>query len=195
LRGAVPTLGRQAGHPFEEALASIEGEHLKVITPWVAGAAEQEDPLAWILEKWGEAVAAHIGAHGYSVCAIPLEGFLGVIDCGGANVTALGVQDQKVLRMGRLNVPADRLKCRFKSEGRKVRNLWLEGAAMRSRGIHDPDTELLNRLSDFDSFKGKGKSAGLGVKTNTEQALTGLPGTLALLFEGHRRIVKKTRVQ
>jgi hypothetical protein len=54
---------------------------------------------------------------------------------------------------------------------------------------------MFNRLIERMAREGVGKATRLGIKTNAEQALICLPGLLAALSEGHRRIVKKNRVQ
>ena len=93
--------------------------------------------------------AASVPRYGLYVAAsarVALEQLTGVELGGRADVAALGVEDDRDVRVVALDVGAHRLQRRFGPLRREVGDLWLVGADEVGRGVDDRAAEPLDRI-------------------------------------------------
>ena len=141
LTGSIPFTGRQTGDALVEFLAA-NVEELQVGTAWVRGAAKQDYALFTVRQPGLERIAAHIGVDRDGVGLKALEGLAGVLLGSGANVAALGVENDRDAWMLLVNVGDQRFELIFGAAGSKVGNLRLEGTDQVGGGVYDGRAEF-----------------------------------------------------
>ena len=133
----------------------------------------------------GKAVRAHVWVHRDRIGRVAVKGFGGVVLGSRPNVSSLCVEDEQVLRKRRPNGLADSFERRLPAECRKVRDLRLEGAAVRGCGGCNLEAEGLDGFKGGAALQWLWKLFGLGVEAHTEQALVFGPGGLTPIDELH----------
>lgn len=156
---------------------------LQVVAAGVGGAAQQEGALALVLQVGRDGVEAHEGRQGDGVGAVALEGFLGVLLGGGADVAALGVQDDGHMGRDGAHVGHELFQLLFGAVGREVGDLGLEGVHQIGRGLDDGGAEFV----DFACIAahGRRKAAGFGVQAHAQHGLVLGGGIAQHVEKGH----------
>jgi O-antigen/teichoic acid export membrane protein len=104
------------------------GPWLQVLAAGVRGATQDEHPTVAVLEERCDRVGAEVWVHRHGIGAVPHERFDRVLLGGGADVAALGVEDEQRVRLRGPDVCAELLELILGAVGGKVCDLGLERA-------------------------------------------------------------------
>jgi hypothetical protein len=95
---AVPLVGHQLRHVLVQR-APAHVEELQVGAARIRGAAQHDHAAVRPFHIRFHRIEAHVGADRDGIGAVAVEGFARVLARGGADVAALGVQDQRDVRI------------------------------------------------------------------------------------------------
>ena len=91
-------------------------------------------------------VKAHVGVDCDGIGLVALERFDGVLLGGGANVTALGIENHGNLRMFVFGVADDVFEYAFRAMRGEVGDLRFEGTHIRRSGVDNSHAKFVKRL-------------------------------------------------
>ena len=100
----------------------------------------------------------------------------------GADVAALGIENDGNVGVLFVNVCNDLFKRFFQTFAREVGDLRLEGADVRCGGVHDGTAELQNTFGVFGQMSGQ--TFEIGIKSHAEHGVNGVD-SLVEFFDEH----------
>ena len=131
---AIPRLGRRRDAQVQRRL---RGMRLQPAAARVAGAAQQGHAASRVAQERANALLAKIGIDRHRIRVVALENLLGVQLGRGADVAALGVENDRHLRPALLNEGDDAGQLILRPLGGEVGRLGLEGADQIGGGFGD----------------------------------------------------------
>ena len=168
----VPFFSHQARHVLVQRLA-VDIQKLQVGTARIRGAAQDDDTALFPLHIRFNGIGTHIGIHGDGVGAVALERLARVLGRGGADVAALGVQDQRDVRILVAQIEANVFQLAFRAERREIGDLRLERASQVGGGVDDRRAKGENAVRFIAQF-GR-QAAHVRVQPDAQQGIVGRP--------------------
>jgi GGDEF domain-containing protein len=130
-------------------------------------------------------IEAHVGVDGDGVGAVAVEGFARVLVRGGADVAALGVEDQRDVRIALAQVGADGFELVFRAERGEIGDLRLEGAGQVGGGVDDGLAELGDAVRAAAQLRRQALQ--VRVQAHAQQGIVAAPGGVQFVDEVHGR--------
>ena len=140
---------------------------LQIIAPGVRRTAQQKRALAVVFQIRLHRVKAHEGRERDRVGAIALKGFDGILLGGGANVAALGIQNNRHMRRIAAHVCHELFQLLFSAVRSEVSNLGLERNGQIGCGIDNLRAKIID-LAGI-ALHACRKFAGFRVKADAQQ--------------------------
>ena len=112
-------------------------QRLQVGAARVGSATQHDGATLAALQVRQHRIETHVGIDRHGAGVVTLEGFTGVLLGGGADVAALGIEDQRHLRVRRSDVAAQVFELVFGTRCGEVGDLWLEGAGQVGGGVNN----------------------------------------------------------
>jgi hypothetical protein len=132
----IPGASSQSGNSLVERFAP-DVERLKVAAAGVRGAAEQDHAASFPGEPRLDGIEPHVGVDGDGIGTVSLERFDCIALGGGADVAALGIQNDGDTGVLRMNVFDQSLEFTLGAYRREIGDLGLECADTGGGGIND----------------------------------------------------------
>ena len=163
--------------------ATIHGEVLQIRAAGVGGAAEHDQAAIGVFQIGLDRIETHVGIHRERIRLVAHEGFARVLGSGGADVTTLGIENHRDVRVLGVDVVDQRFELGFGRLTGEVGYLGLEGTGHVGRGIHNRAAEFIDRIRLALQMRGKFRK--IRVQPHTEQRIVFLPGGGEVGDEGH----------
>ncbi len=128
-------------------------------------------------------VEAHVRADRDGVRLVALEGFLGIVLGGGADVAALGVEDDGDAGIGLVDVRDQLLELVFGALRGEIGDLGLERADQVGGGVDDGAAEREDRPARGGQRRRQARR--VRVQPHAQQGIVALPGGGQLFGESH----------
>src|SRR5471032_3704917 len=172
LAALVPLARHQARHALVQWFA-IGLQELQVRAAWIGGAAQDDHATVGPGQVRVERIFTHVGVDGDSVGAITLERFARVLRGGGADIAALGVEDQRNMRVVFTHVTADVFQLLFCAQRAEIGDLRLECAYQVGRSVDDAGAkggDSIGRIAQLRWQLGQ-----IRVQAHAQQGIIGRP--------------------
>ena len=178
-------LGQFSNVFVQQRLAFNRGQTLvlQIVTAGVGGATQQESAFAVVLQIGRHRVPAHEGRQGHGVGAVALKSFFGVLLGRAANVTALGVQNDRHMRGHAANMFHQAFELAFGAVRGKVSDLRLEAADQVGCGVHDGGAKVVDLVGI--AFVAVRKFGGFGVQAHAKHGAVLALGGAQHVKKGH----------
>ena len=158
-------------HFLKQTLPRGERRKLKILAARIAGERQHNYPLSRITQERFHAVFAHIGCHGQRIYGIGFEKRFGIARTGIADVAALGIGDDEMVRTVHLQIVDGAFKGLQSLEPVALikSQVGFVGHTKRCRCIDDGLVEFEDRV--VRRLQMCGNLLHIGIQTDTEKRL------------------------
>ena len=175
--------GGAFSHQFVQRTA-IDLQILEIAGSGIGGAAQNHHATIAIPQERLKGVTAHVWIHGDGIGTVTREGFEGILFGRAADVTALGIKNDRHMRC----VFADmRNGCQqhvFEAGGSEIGDLRLVGADQIACRVDDGTVEGQHARSVARQVRRE--STEIGIQADAHQRVGALPGLFKFFDEGHK---------